>query len=228
MNWPWLAWIFAAYVIGSIPFGVIIGKLRGIDIREHGSKNIGATNVGRVLGKRFGIICFVLDFLKGASPVIAAGWAMHVWNRHADGVSQAQMWSWLAVAMAAIAGHMFSIFLKFTGGKGVATGFGAMAAMWPLLTIPTLVALVVWYAAVRLTKYVSIASLLAIWSLPVSYLLWEPLGHALDRSLGDTWAAVLHASPPLIGTTLIAMLVTYQHRGNIARLRAGTEPRTLR
>lgn len=223
--WTWLACIIGAYVIGSIPFGVIIGRAKGIDIRQHGSKNIGATNVTRVLGKRLGMLCFALDVLKGAAPVVIAGIVNQTLGRTAPQLTQTQMWLWLAVAAAAVAGHMYSIFLRFRGGKGVATGFGAALGMWPLLTLVALGALVVWYVALRMFKYVSVASMLGAISLPLGYLLSSIPPDATEHPLSHTLDHVVHASPPLIGTMVIALLVIWRHRGNIARLRRGEEPR---
>jgi glycerol-3-phosphate acyltransferase PlsY len=217
---PWLICILAAYLIGSIPFGVLIGRVKGIDIRAHGSRNIGATNVSRVLGRKLGMLCFALDLLKGAVPVLGAGFVCGVINTEPSELSQGQMWLWLAVAAAAIAGHMASIFLGFAGGKGVATGFGAALAMWPLLTFPAIGALVVWYATLRLARYVSLASMAAAMSLPAWYLV-----RCIPPSGEDIPGSILHASPPLIVTFLLALLILWRHRANIARLRRGEEPR---
>ena len=221
----WALCIVGAYLMGSIPFGVIIGRTRGVDIREHGSGNIGASNVGRVLGRRLGLLCFALDVAKGAAPVVIAGLANDVIDRpannltHPELLSQSDIWLWLVVALAAVLGHMFSIFLGFKGGKGVATGFGAMVAMWPLLTIPALGALVVWYGTLRLTKYVAVASMIAALSLPAGYVL------AMLPSDGRNWvASLLHAAPPFIVTCVLALLVIVRHRDNIMRLRKGEEP----
>src|SRR3954468_5810698 len=108
-----------AYLVGSIPFGLIVGLSKGIDPRKAGSNNIGATNVGRLLGGKFFALVFFLDMLKGLLPMLAAGFALQ-WRAQ----SQIHYILWLLVGFAAIAGHMFSIFLKFKGGKGVATGAG--------------------------------------------------------------------------------------------------------
>ena len=223
-----MASIVGAYVIGSIPFGVLIGRAKGIDIRQHGSKNIGATNVTRVLGKRLGMMCFVLDVLKGAAPVVLAGIVNDTIGRTSSELSQTQMWLWLAVAAAAVAGHMFSLFLNFRGGKGVATGFGAAVAMWPLLTLVALGALVVWYVSLRLFKYVSVASMLGALSLPLGYLMSAIPFDALDKPLWHSVDHVLHGSPPLIGTALIALFIIWKHRSNIGRLRRGEEPQISR
>jgi len=218
----WGACIGGAYLVGSIPFGVLIGRAKGIDIRQHGSRNVGATNVGRVLGRRLGLVCFFLDLLKGAVPVLVAGFAGGMIGREptAPGIGSVTIWLWLAVASAAVTGHMASVFLGFDGGKGVATGFGAMLAMWPLLTFPALGALLVWYAVLRLTRYVSLASMLAAVSVPLWYLAWTipRAGPEISPSLGAT-------APPLIATTALACLVVWRHRANVGRLRRGQEPK---
>jgi acyl phosphate:glycerol-3-phosphate acyltransferase len=221
----WIACMAVAYFAGSIPFGVIIGRLKGIDIRAHGSMNIGATNVGRVLGRKFGILCFALDFLKGAVPVIVAGSVMGVLGRDAHQLSASEMWWWLGVMLMAVLGHMFSFFLGFRGGKGVATGFGALMGMYPLLTFAACGAIVVWYVALRLFKFVSLASILAVLSLPLGYLLSVTPRQAMDQPLSTTLAQLGHASPPLVVTAALAALVVWKHRGNIARLRRGEELR---
>jgi acyl phosphate:glycerol-3-phosphate acyltransferase len=212
--------LLVAYLVGSIPFGLIIGRLRGVDIRQHGSKNIGATNVGRVLGRGWGWLCFVLDMLKGAAPVLIAGFVMGTLGTRPDDMAQSQMWLWLAVAMAATLGHIFPLYLGFKGGKGVATGFGALAATWPLLTIPAFAGLVVWYAALRLTRYMSVASMAGAVAVPLAYALTIMGGHVEGAA-----ERLMHASPPLIVTVLLAALIIWKHRGNIARLRRGEEPK---
>ncbi|MHC4416076.1 MAG: glycerol-3-phosphate 1-O-acyltransferase PlsY [Planctomycetota bacterium] len=221
----WILSIAGAYVLGSIPFGVLIGRTRGLDIRQHGSRNIGATNVARVLGRRLGMLCFILDTAKGAVPVVVAGVVNDVFNRDPAAMQQREMWLWLAVACAAIVGHMFSLLIGFRGGKGVATGFGAMVAMWPVLTFAALAAMVVWYGVLRLTRYVSVASMLAAASLPIGYLISVLPRDALDMPLKHSLEQVVHASPPLIVTAVMALLVIYKHRSNIARLRRGEEPK---
>lgn len=218
----WTLCIAGAYLAGSIPFGVMIGRARGIDIQAHGSRNVGASNVFRVLGRRFGILCFLLDMLKGALPVVAAGFAAGVINRDPvpGDLTPAEMWLWMAVAAATIVGHMASVFLRFRGGKGVATGFGALLAMWPLLTLPALGALMVWYGTLKFTRYISVASMFAAISLPLWYLV------RTIPNAGDVGAQIAYASPPLIVTALIAALVVWRHRGNIGRLRRGEEPKS--
>ncbi len=229
----WITSIVGAYLVGSIPVGVLLGRARGIDIRLHGSRNVGATNVARVLGRKTGLLCFALDVAKGALPVIAAGAAAGVLGRPAAArsasaappLSQAEVWLWMAVAMSAVAGHMLPVFLRFRGGKGVATGFGAMAAMWPVLTLAALGALAVWCAVLKLTRYVSVASMVAAGSLPLGY----AASIAAPAAVGDsTEGAILElcrAWPPLAVTAAMALLVVYRHRANIGRLRRGEEPR---
>ena len=214
----WLIFIAAAYLVGSIPFGVMLARSQGINIREHGSRNVGATNVWRVLGKRFGLPCFILDVLKGALPVIVAGVVCDVIGHHAGELSQLEMSMWIAVAAAAILGHMFSIFLRFGGGKGVATALGAMLGMWPLFTIAAVMAVMIWYVTLRLTKYVGLASVIAALSLPV-------LAVILNISNTGEFDRVIHAWPLIASTAVIALIVTWKHRGNLARIRMGEEPR---
>jgi glycerol-3-phosphate acyltransferase PlsY len=208
--------------------GVLLGMARGLDIRAHGSRNIGATNVGRVLGRRLGLLCFVLDVLKGALPVLVAGAAAGVLGRTLAGegaIGAAEMGLWLAVAVAAVVGHMFPLYLRFRGGKGVATGFGAICAMWPLLTVPALVALLVWCAVLRLTRYVSVASMAAAASLPLAYVLWIVGRGGGGRLLEQAPQRIAASWPPLAVTAALALLIVYRHRANIGRLRRGQEPR---
>lgn len=204
------------FVSGSIPFGLILGRAHGIDIREHGSKNIGATNVGRVLGRRQGFICFALDALKGALPVLAV-WFFLV-GAHPERVNLVGTLMPL-VGIAAILGHVYSPWVGFRGGKGVATSFGALVAMWPLMTFPALGALVVWVILVKLFRFVSLASICAALSLPLLLIV------RVMWTANETSSPANVVFPMLILTVVLAFLVVWKHRPNIARLRAGTEPR---
>lgn len=216
----WVVSILAAYLVGSVPFGLLIGLARGVDIREHGSRNIGATNVARVLGRRWGFLCFALDVLKGAAPVaIAGGLTGAIWR---DPLGAAEAWLWIAVAVAAVVGHMHSVFLRFRGGKGVATGLGALLGMWGVLTWPALIALAVWLVVLRWTRYVSVSSCVAAATIPLSVAV---LGIAAAHGGLSTGEAVLDRWPFLVLTTALAGLVIWKHRANFARLRAGTEPK---
>ncbi|MEE9129929.1 MAG: glycerol-3-phosphate 1-O-acyltransferase PlsY [Phycisphaerales bacterium] len=222
----WVLCIGGAYILGSIPFGYLLGRARGLDIRQHGSKNVGATNVGRVLGRRLGLMCFMLDTAKGAVPVVVAGVLNDLITQPITSITPSQMWLWLAVPCASVLGHMYSMFLGLRGGKGVATGFGGMLAMWPLLTFPALGVMVIWYGVLRLTRYVSVASMTASLSLPVAYLVRVLPPDAMDVELSQTLDRVWQTSPPLMVTTVLALLIVYQHRSNIARLRRGEEPKS--
>jgi len=190
--------LIGAYLIGSIPAGLLAGKLRGIDIRKHGSGNIGATNVVRTLGKGMGISVFVFDFLKGMVPVLLA--------KQFVGASG---WIPILAAILAILGHNYPVWLKFKGGKGIATSAGALAGLLPWAL---LVAVVVFGLTFALSRYVSVASVATAASLPITTAILT------YRSSGLT-------SPLLIFTLIIAALAIWRHRANIQRLRAGTEHR---
>ncbi len=204
------------FVAGSIPFGVILGRAKGVDIRALGSKNMGATNVGRVLGKRFGVLCFFLDALKGAIPVLSV-WLLLV-RAHPDQTSLVGVLMPL-VGICAILGHVFSPWVGFRGGKGVATSFGALIAMWPLMTFPAIGALLVWVTVVKASRFVSLASICAAVSLPLLL-----IARVLIPIDGSTIRAEAFL-PLLVCVTALAVLVVWKHRPNIARLRAGTESR---
>ncbi len=217
----WVLFIVGAYVLGSIPFGVIIAKTRHVDITAYGSGNIGATNVGRVLGKRLGLTCFVLDVTHGAVPLLIAGSSHDLLGRWASEIPADTGWLWLAVAVAALAGHMASIFLGFRGGKGVATAFGGLVAMWPTLGIPAVIALSCWILVVASTRIVSAASMAAAISLPVTTIV---LLLTIAPSV-DVPDLSQRLAPPIIVSAGIAGLVLWRHRANLGRLLKGTEPR---
>ena len=215
MLWPLL--ISLAFFCGSIPFGLLIGRARGIDIRQHGSKNIGATNVGRVLGRRAGFTCFVLDVLKGLIPALLAGLLAALLRPSPfDGpIAPRDAWLWLAVMGAAVLGHMYSPWVGFKGGKGVATGLGAMLGLYPYMTVPALTAFAIWTLVVTLWRYVSLASIVAALSLPLLVAGWSLAGPS--RSVE---ASLL---PFIAVAAVLGLLVVWRHRGNIRRLLAGTE-----
>jgi len=207
----WLAMtlpIVLAYVAGATPFGWLAGRWRGIDLREHGSGNIGATNVVRVLGKRVGIPVFVLDLLKGLLPVLGASWWSAAHPAIAGNALAAQTVPVLA-GLGAVIGHSFTFWLGFKGGKGVATSAGVMLGLAPAALAA---AVVVWILSVKLWRYVSLASILAGWAL------------AIAVALQAWWQGVLNF-PVLALALLIAVLVTVRHRSNLARIAAGTEPK---
>jgi acyl phosphate:glycerol-3-phosphate acyltransferase len=193
------------YLLGSLPFGYLVARSRGVNIFEVGSKNPGATNVRRVLGRGPGNLVFALDALKGAAATFAP-WAYRLVTRGTDAAPAlgAADYGYLAVAalVGAFLGHSFSCFTRFRGGKGVATGAGGFAVLFPP---GVLIALIVWLLAALVTRYVSVASMLAAISLPIS-------AYALHRPI------VL-----VVASVLIAALVIVRHRANLARLAAGTE-----
>lgn len=205
-----MLWLVPAYLVGSIPFGCLIGWARGMDIRSVGSGNIGATNVGRFMGRRWGLICFSLDFLKGFGPSFSYGLASSA-TVESDGAISAIRW--LGVTVAAVLGHVFPLWLHFKGGKGVATGLGALLGVWPVLGHPAVFALVIWLVVVGFSGYVSLASIISATALPI--LVGFNVRH-LDRPLGECVAYIL-------AMLLLAVLVVLRHGSNMARLRAGTE-----
>ncbi|MGD9691040.1 MAG: glycerol-3-phosphate 1-O-acyltransferase PlsY [Phycisphaerales bacterium] len=216
------ALIALAFLLGSIPFGLIIGKARGIDIRQHGSRNIGATNVGRVLGRRWGFLCFALDFAKGFAPTLFSSWLLGTLGTLE--APRNAVWSGLAVMAAAIFGHMFSPWVGFKGGKGVATGFGALAAIWPALGVPVILAFVAWAAVLASTRYMGLASCIAAAILPVG--VWfAPAAASWIGWLSREGAARADVFPHLCVSTLLAGFVIWKHRGNIRRMIEGRELR---
>lgn len=219
----WALFIVAAYLLGSLPFGYLIGRAKGIDIRQHGSKNVGATNVGRALGRPWGVACFVLDALKGAGPVLAAGWHHELLGASPAAIGAGRLWLWLAVAAATVVGHLYPLFLGFKGGKGVATAFGAAVAMHPVFTGPALAALAFWGIILLTTRYMSLASIAAAASFPLWTLVLLPDWNREAwrwESLLATWRAGV---PALLVATALAAAVVIRHRSNIARLLAGNE-----
>ena len=222
VHWS-IAWLIA-YFIGSIPFGFLLAKSRGVDIRKHGSGNIGATNVGRVLGKRLGLLCFALDVMKGLGPSVAAGIVMGVIAR--PDLPPTTVLMWLAVPVFAIGGHMFPVWLGFRGGKGVATGLGALAGIFPVLTAAAVTALIVWLVSVKVTRYVGVSSCLAAAVMPIAALASRIATAYQRRASGEPFSmqdAVFSAWPYLLVTGLLALVVIYKHRGNLQRTLAGTE-----
>lgn len=209
-------WIILGYLCGAIPFGLFIGFYKGVDIRTIGSKNIGSTNVGRMLGKKWGLACFLLDLFKGMLPVIVSGLAMGTIGNETN--TPAQAWGWLGVAAATMVGHIFPIWLKFKGGKGVATGLGAVLGFWPTLTLPALAAFVVWFLLVLAFGYVSLASMIGAVAVPIFLA-------AQTFSKHQSWLIVL---PFMLTSLLMAVLVLVRHRTNAVRLINGTEAKVWR
>jgi glycerol-3-phosphate acyltransferase PlsY len=191
-----IIFLVVAYLMGSIPTGVVIGKkFKGIDIREHGSKNTGATNAYRVLGKKFGIIVLLADALKGYLPVFIASLFLLTG------------WQLILVGVMTIVGHTLSPFLKFKGGKGVATSLGVFLFLVPHIVV---ILLAVFFVIAYLTKYVSLASVSVAGLFPI-LVLFMPV----NRDLGK-WT--------MFGFSLIiGLFVIFKHRSNIDRLLKGNE-----
>lgn len=206
--------IIGSYLLGSIPFGLIIARAHGKDLRSIGSGNIGATNVSRALGRRWAYFCFLLDVLKGLLPMLATIPLTTPSTTQSYTEKVIVLWLWLAVGCAAIAGHIFPIYLKFKGGKGVATSFGVALGIWPYYTICTPLAIVIWVMVALIWRYVSLASIAASTTFPIMLILAIALTPGWD--FANLW-------PLLIAATAIPIMVILRHRENIKRLLAGTE-----
>ena len=219
----------AAFLMGSIPFGLLMARAKGIDIRAHGSGNIGATNVFRVVGKKEGSFCLLLDMLKGFIPVALAvnfiqiagrpvqvplglpeTWAMVVPETKAFTAQAAQ----IATALCAVLGHNYSPWVGFKGGKGIATSAGVLIGLMPFAVV---ILLAVWLLLAFTTRYVSVASMGAALVLPL-VTLWGSWHHG--RIQDGTWN-----KPLFILTVFIAASAIWKHRANIRRLIDGTENR---
>lgn len=219
-----------AFIIAATPFGLIIGKMvKGIDIRDHGSGNIGTTNVFRVLGKGPGIVCLILDILKGFVPVILAINLLQFGDREPwphlpflDSLRQTLPASQqlfvqvihVVTALFAILGHNFSPWLGFKGGKGIATSLGVLLALMPFGALILVLLFIIIFLT---TRYVSLASIIAAGSLPL-LTLWGSWHHG--RIQDGTWNI-----PLFIFSLTIGILAIWKHRANIQRLRDGTENR---
>jgi glycerol-3-phosphate acyltransferase PlsY len=188
--------IAAAYLSGSVPWGVVLGKLlKGVDIRQYGSGNTGATNSMRVLGWRIALVVGVLDLLKGLVPIVVARWL------------EAPAWAVALMAVVATVGHCWSPFMKFKGGKGMATGGGAAVGLlpWLLTMLPLMIIIVL------ITRFVSLASLIAtITGTTIAFIF------AATTDFSWLWATAVG---------VIASIIIGKHWGNILRLLSGTERR---
>ncbi|MEO8043646.1 MAG: glycerol-3-phosphate 1-O-acyltransferase PlsY [Spartobacteria bacterium] len=193
------------YLLGSCPNGYLVSRARGIDIRQHGSGNIGATNVLRVLGKKWGYLVFALDALKGFAAVriaFAIGSASLIGDTQRDLVG-------IVAGLACILGHTFPVWLGFRGGKGVATSAGVLLGLMPIAVFSVLA---VWLLLFQITKYVSVASIGAALALPLFVIAYLRFGMLTGASL-------------LPFSILIAGVVVWRHRSNMQRLLQGKEQR---
>lgn len=200
------AWLLAvaAYLLGSIPFGLIVGKLRGVDLRTIGSGNIGATNAARAMGRAWGFGVYLLDVAKGLVPVLLA-------PRFVEGEAATAALQGLC-GLAAVLGHCFPLWLGFKGGKGVATACAAVVAVDPLSFV---VGGLVWVVARAASGYVGLASMLMCAAFPLAWCASHARGVEAPAGIVVAWSA-------------IAALVVLRHRANIARMLAGVEPNSKR
>ncbi|MBX3745230.1 MAG: glycerol-3-phosphate 1-O-acyltransferase PlsY [Verrucomicrobiae bacterium] len=203
---PALVTVAGAYLLGSVPTGYLVGRARGVDLRQVGSGNIGATNALRILGKPAGSFVLAMDALKGLVGCTVIPHAACRWLAHPSTAGSATVPVWLAVAgaLAAVLGHNYTCWLRFKGGKGVATSAGVLLGLvpWSFLAVIT-----VFLASLGLTRIVSLSALLAATILPLATWYWHP-------------------HPVLLGLSLaLAVLAFVRHRANIRRLLDGTEPR---
>jgi len=210
----------AAYVIGATPFAFIIARGKGIDLRKVGSGNVGATNCGRACGRGWGYLCFALDVAKGLLPVLIVG--MMLRPEWAPGGAAAakpggQPWvpgaiqqaAWLLTGCCAIMGHVLPFWLRFRGGKGVATALGVVLGIWPFFTLAGLAALGVWIIVTLVSRYVSLGSIAAAG-------VFLPAFAAFNWPPTALWPMAAFAAA-------MAGLIVFRHRANISRLLAGTE-----
>lgn len=193
-------WLVAAYLVGAVPFGYLIGRMRGVDVRTVGSKNIGATNVYRTVGKKWGFLAFFCDFAKGFVPTMLC--SVYAARHSGGGALMANLP--VCVGLACVVGHTLTVFMRFKGGKGVATAFGMFMALVPY---PTLSAFGVFVVTVWLSHYISLGSILAAVTLGVA--VWLFPATLLLRIVAD----------------VVAVFVVVKHRTNIQRLARGCENR---
>lgn len=205
MSFPIILALAFSYLLGSIPAGYIAGKIAGVDVQKEGSGNIGATNILRVLGKKYGYSVFFFDAFKG---FLAVQTTLLLAARSAPASARADFFGILA-AILCVLGHAFPVWLKFKGGKGVATSAGAMTALAPW---PALIAVIVWIIVFRVSRYVSLASVSATIALPLAIGVFVTLNIAYSRTL-------------FYFALSLAVVVVYRHRSNFARLLNGTEQR---
>lgn len=200
----------ASYLLGAIPFGVLIGLARGVDIRQHGSRNTGATNAGRVLGRRIGLLCLALDILKGFVPAFVAMFFII----GDEPVTASSLTTWLAIGAAAVVGHVFPVYLGFRGGKGVATTIGVALGVWPYYTFAMSAALLAYAAARYATGIVSLGSIALAVVFPLAA--WGFVIIGRPGQLDTHW-------PLLAVAALLGVLILVRHRENIGRLLRGQE-----
>ncbi len=207
--------LLACYLVGGIPFGLIVSRLKGVDIRKHGSGNLGATNVGRVLGKKWGLFVLLLDASKGACTSVAGQAYLEYSGLDVGEHAGFCDLIWLGTGLCCVIGNVAPVYLRFKGGKGVATALGVLLGIYPYLTLPALAACAVFAIVVAVSRYISLGSIIGAVCMPPAFL-------AISKLQG--WPLADHY--PLLGLTLLlATAVVIRHRTNIGRLLAGTESR---
>jgi acyl phosphate:glycerol-3-phosphate acyltransferase len=200
--------VIGSYLLGSIPFGYLAGRIAGVDIRSRGSGNVGATNVTRTLGKVYGYPVFAADFLKGFGAVKMS---ILIATRVQSEWMSAETFG-IVAAISSVLGHSFPVWLRFKGGKGVATSAGALLGLAP---VAALVGAAIWILTFLITRYVSVASIAAAAALPIVILITAWLGKTTGKSL-------------FYSSVCLAVVVIWRHRSNLSRLMRGTEPRFTR
>jgi acyl phosphate:glycerol-3-phosphate acyltransferase len=208
MNLLFIPLIIFAYLLGAIPFGLLIAKAHGKDLRKIGSGNIGATNVSRALGKKWAYLCFALDVSKGLIPMLLA------MPLAGDDPNVIHYWLWLFVGCSAVLGHVFPVYLKFKGGKGMATSLGIVLGLFPYYTISGLIAFAVWGFTFYVWRYVSLGSIIAAITFPLALIISIIIKH--DWQFTNLW-------PLVIVSVFLMVLIVVRHAANIKRLIAGTE-----
>ncbi len=213
-TWQYAVLFIGSYLFGGIPFGLVVSRLKGIDIRSRGSGNVGATNVGRVLGRRWGILVFMLDVTKGALTTVTAS----LWLTWGDaGLTTSRPvfsdFILLGTGMCCAIGSIIPVYLRFKGGKGVSTSLGVVLGIYPYLTLSGFAAFAVWAVVVAVSRYISLGSVAAAVALPLAFVGFSRL---LNWTMSDHY-------PLLALCVVMAAAVLVRHRSNIGRLCAGTE-----
>jgi glycerol-3-phosphate acyltransferase PlsY len=200
-----------AYLLGSISFASLIAQANGINLRKIGSGNVGATNLARAMGKKWGYICFFLDVSKGFVPMLVTMFFI-------TEVNTTNLTLWLLVGLAAVIGHILPIYMKFKGGKGVAVSLGIVLGLYPYYTFAGIAAFFVWGTAVLIWRYISLASIIAalVFPLVLAYLIGAKSSWAFE----NLW-------PLLVAALIMPLVVIGRHIENIKRLIEGTESKVL-
>jgi len=213
--WPLVAaCALGSYLLGAVPFALLLGRLNGIDVRKIGSGNVGAMNLGRVLGRKWFFAVFGLDMIKGLIPSLVAGWLLS----GEPGSNAVRDLCRLGIGLLAVVGHNYPVYIGFRGGKGVSTSLGVALGVYPEFTIPGIACFFVWAAGLGLTRMSSVGSISGAIAFPLFYIAWS---RWRGDGLADRWPFLAFA----IG---IAVMVLWRHRANIARIIAGTETRVVR